>query len=260
MPRYRLTLAYDGTDFSGWQIQAEEVGARTVQGVLEVMLTRLSRGEPVRVTAAGRTDAGVHALGQVVSFDLPRSIEPEALGRALNAMLPADVRVREARLVSPEFCARRRASGKHYRYVLDTGAFQLPGRRGGAAYAPMALDEQAVCAAAELFLGTRDFASLASSGGSVETTVRTITRSCARFEDLAEMPGGRVLTYDVEGSGFLRKMVRSIVGGLIAVGHGTATRAHLNRALAACDRSAWPAPAPARGLTLVRVDYDEGDA
>jgi tRNA pseudouridine38-40 synthase len=257
MPRYRLTLAYDGTDFAGWQVQAEETGARTVQGVLEAALTQLARGVAVRVTASGRTDAGVHALGQVVSFDLPQAMAPEALHRALNATLAADVRVREAAIVAEGFCARRRAWGKHYRYVLDTGTFQLPNRRRAAAFLPMALDEGAVCAAAEIFLGTQDFASLASSGGSVETTVRTITRSSARFEDLPLVPDGRVLTYDVEGSGFLRKMVRSIVGGLIAVGSGKTTRALLERALAAHDRGAWPAPAPARGLTLMRVDWDE---
>jgi len=259
MPRYRLTLAYDGTDFAGWQIQAEELGARTVQGVIEAMLLRLARGEPVRVTAAGRTDAGAHALGQVVVFDLPREVSAADLCHALNAMLPADVRALEARIVAPGFCARRRVRSKLYRYVLDIGPFQLPERRRTAAFAPGTLDEDAVCAAATLFLGTRDFASLASSGGSVETTSRTITRSCARFEALPLVPAGHVLTYEVEGNGFLRKMVRSIVGGLIAVGRGVSTRAALESGLAACDRRAWPAPAPARGLTLVRVDYDDED-
>jgi len=256
MPRYRLTLAYDGTDFAGWQIQAPELGARTVQGVLEAMLERLARGRPVRVTASGRTDAGVHALGQVVSFDLPQELPPADLCHALNAMLPPDIRASDARIAEPGFCARRQVRSKLYRYVLDTGPFQLPTRRRIAAFLPATLDEGDVSAAAALFLGRQDFASLANSGSSVETTARTITRSCVSFEALPLVPRGRTMTYEVEGDGFLRKMVRSMVGGMIAVGRGLSTCATLTSALAACDRRAWPGPAPACGLTLVRVEYD----
>jgi tRNA pseudouridine38-40 synthase len=258
MPRYRLTLAYDGTDFAGWQVQAPELADRTVQGVLETMLQRLARGAVVRVTAAGRTDAGVHALGQVASFDLPHEIPPADLCRALNAMLPPDVRVSDARIAAPGFCARRRVRNKLYRYVLDTGLFQQPARRRAAAFVPVALDEEKVMLAAALFVGTQDFASLASAGGSVETTTRTVIRSVVCFDDLATVPRGRTMTCEVEGDGFLRKMVRSMVGGLIAVGRGVSTCADLERALSARDRRAWPAaPAPACGLTLVRVDYDD---
>jgi tRNA pseudouridine38-40 synthase len=254
--RLALAVEYAGFAFCGFQSQPSRCG---VQDALEAAIGEIA-GHPVGVVAAGRTDAGVHALAQVASFDLPNAWEPGDLQHALNAMLPGDLRVCATAAVSADFCARRRARGKLYRYVLDTGAFQLPGRRRCAAYLDGPLDEQAVRVAAELFLGTRDFASLASAGGSTETTVRTIRRSEAAFEALALVPDGRTLTYEVEGSGFLRKMVRSIVGGLIAVGRGLATRADLERALGACDRRAWPAPAVARGLTLVRVDYaNEGD-
>jgi tRNA pseudouridine38-40 synthase len=249
---YRLTLAYDGTDFRGWQLQRPGSG-RTVQGVLEEALTRLAAGERVRVAGAGRTDAGVHALGQVASFDLPRDLEPDALRRALNGLLPEDVRVREAARAPAGFHARRSAVSKRYRYVLDCGAVPLPQRRRFAGWVARCPDEAAVRAGAALFLGRHDFASLASSGGSVKTTHRTVTRSEVVFDE-----GG--LTYEVEADGFLRKMVRSMVGGLLAVGRGALTPDDLAAALEARDRRAWPAPAPACGLTLVRVDYAGGRA
>jgi tRNA pseudouridine38-40 synthase len=253
MTRYRVTLAYDGTDFEGWQVQREREGSRTVQGVLEAALARLAGDARVAVTGAGRTDAGVHALGQVASFDLPRAMEPAALARALNGMLPPDVRVLEALLAPEGFDARRAARSKLYRYEMDTGPVRLPQRRRGAGYLSGRLDEESVRAAAALFVGRHDFASTASSGGSARTTVRTITRSDARFAD--GMAGARTLVYEVEASGFLRKMVRSLVGGLVAVGRGAAGVDDLRRALEARDRRQWPPPADACGLTLVRVDY-----
>ena len=247
MPLYRITLAYDGTDFLGWQRQARGAG-RTVQGEVETALGRLAGGAPVAVAGAGRTDAGVHALGQVASFDLPREIAPPELQRALNGLLPDDVRVLAAAPAPEGFHARRSARSKLYRYALDCGGVALPQRRRFAASWPHALDADAVRAAAALYVGRHDFASLASSGGSVRTTVRTVSRSEARFEG----PG---LVYEVEADGFLRKMVRSMVGGLIAAGRGALSGPELAERLARRDRRAWPAPAPACGLTLVRVDY-----
>ena len=207
------------------------------------------------VAAAGRTDAGVHALGQVVSFSLERGMEPEALLRALNGMLPNEVRVLEAALVPPSFHARRSARSKLYRYVLDTGAVQLPTRRSQAGHTPWLLDPQRVAEAARLYAGRHDFASLASSGGSVRTTVRTVTRSETAFVAPPTAGLGPTLVYDVEADGFLRKMVRSLVGGLVAVGRGAASVAQLRAALEARDRRLWPPPVEARGLALVRVDY-----
>ena len=252
MPRYRLTLAYDGTDFSGWQRQRAEIG-RTVQGVLEEALAPLAGGRRVAVAGAGRTDAGVHALGQVATFDLGRPLGATELQRALNGLLPEDVRVLEAAAVSLEFHARSSATSKLYRYVLDCGGVPLPQRRRAAGWIPRALDEGGVRAAAALFMGRHDFTSLASAGGSVKTTLREVTRSEVTFNE-------RGLTYEVEAEGFLRKMVRSMVGGLIAVGSGKLAPGDLAAALEARDRRAWPAPAPACGLTLVRVDYAPGRA
>ena len=250
MPLYRLTLAYDGTDLLGWQLQRPGSGP-TVQGVLEEALARLAGGDRVVVAGAGRTDAGVHALGQVASFDLPRDFEPAALRSALNGLLPADVRVLDAARAPAGFHARKSAVSKLYQYVLDCGGVSLPQRRRFASWVPRRPDEVAVQAGAALFLGRRDFASLASSGGSAKTTVRTVTRSEVTFDEQG-------LTYEVAADGFLRKMVRSMVGGLIAVGRGALSPAELEAALEACDRRAWPAPASACGLTLVRVDYSSG--
>jgi tRNA pseudouridine38-40 synthase len=244
---YKVTLAYDGTDFEGWQAQAR---GRTVQAVVEAALGRLSSGAPVRVAGAGRTDAGVHALGQVASFALERDLAPDDLTRALNGLLPEDVRALAAARVDERFHARKSARSKVYRYVLDTGRIQLPTRRRFAAHAPGELDQPAVASAAGLFVGRHDFASLASAGGSVKTTERTVFRSDVAWD-------GYGLVFEVEADGFLRKMVRSMVGGLVAAGRGRATTEELGSALAARDRRAWPAPAEARGLVLVRVAYEE---
>jgi tRNA pseudouridine38-40 synthase len=244
---YRITLAYDGTDFHGWQRQRASVG-RTVQGELEKALARLTGAARVVVEGAGRTDAGVHALGQVASFALEREPAPAELQRSLNGLLPADVRVLAAGCVPEGFHARRAARAKLYSYLLDCGGVPPPQRRRFAGFVPWSLDAPAVHAVAALYLGRRDFAALASSGGSVTTTVRTVTRSEARFE-------GTTLVYEVEADGFLRKMVRSMVGGMIAAGRGASTVDELARALELRDRRAWPAPAPACGLTLVRVVY-----
>jgi tRNA pseudouridine38-40 synthase len=246
MAHYRVTLAYDGTDFLGWQAQSGK--ARTVQGVFEEAVARLGGGERVPVLAASRTDTGVHALGQVAAFDLDRGMDAHALARALNGLLPEDVRVLDCAVAAAGFHPRKSAVSKLYRYVLDTGPTQAPQRRRYAGHVPWMLDETRVRDAAAAYVGRRDFASLASAGGSVKTTVRTVTRSEAVF-------AGRTLTYEVEADGFLRKMVRSLVGGLVAAGRGAWEIDDLRRALARADRRAWPPPAAACGLTLVRVDY-----
>jgi tRNA pseudouridine38-40 synthase len=246
---YRVTLAYDGTEFEGWQSQQGTARrARTVQGTLEDALARLSGGERVAVHGAGRTDAGVHATGQVASFELARDMAPGDLVRAMNGLLPADVRALDAAEAPPAFHARKSALSKLYRYVLDTGAVQLPTRRRLAAHVPFPLDPGRVAAAAALFAGRQDFASLASAGGSARTTIRTVLRSDARFE-------ATTLVYETEADGFLRKMVRSMVGALVAAGRGAVDVEDLRRALAGRDRREWPAPADARGLTLVAVRY-----
>ena len=250
MPHYRVRLAYDGTDFLGWQSQAK---GRTVQGAVEDALRRLSGETRVAVAAAGRTDAGVHALGQVVCFMVDRPWAPEDLVRALNGILPRDARVLDASLARADFHARRSALSKLYRYELDTARIQIPTRQRYAGHAPFALDREAVEEAAALLGGRHDFASLASAGSDVKTTERTVLRSEVRFS-------GDTLVYEVEADGFLRKMVRSMVGGLLAAGRGTRSILSLEEALRARDRKTWPAPAPACGLFLVSVRYPDDDA
>jgi tRNA pseudouridine38-40 synthase len=215
---------------------------------VEAALAHLAGGGRVAVTGAGRTDAGVHAEGQVAAFDLPREMAPEELQRALNGLLPEDVRVVGAARAPDGFHPRRDALSKVYRYVMDTAPVQLPTRRRTAGHVPCRLDPARVHAVAALYLGRRDFASLASAGGSVRTTVRHVVRSEARFE-------GQTLVFETAADGFLRRMVRSMVGGLVAAGRGVLDVGALERALQAGDRRLWPPPAPARGLTLVRVDY-----
>jgi tRNA pseudouridine38-40 synthase len=255
--RFRLTLAYDGTDFEGFQSQARVRPVRTVQGVLEGALGRLGEGERVAVVAAGRTDAGVHALGQVVSFELPREFAPDVLTRALNGLLPADVRVLDTARAPKDFDARRGAVSKLYRYVMDTGEVQVPSRRLYVAHVRGPLAEEPMRAVAALYLGRHDFASVASAGSNVKTSVRTVGRSELRVERGGD--SGPTVVYEVEADGFLRKMVRSLVGGLIAVGRGVTAVEDLRLALEARDRGGWPAPAPAHGLTLVRVDYPSSE-
>jgi tRNA pseudouridine38-40 synthase len=248
MANMRLTLAYDGSDFEGWQAQAGARPARTVQAVLEAALTRLG-GQPVAVAAAGRTDAGVHAIGQVVSFEFALEWPAERVQRALNGLLPPDVRVLAAAHASADFHARRSACAKLYRYELDTGPVQLPTRRSLAAHVPWSLAPEPVARVAALYLGRQDFAALRSTGSSVQTSVRTVLRSEVRWY-------GATLVYEVVADGFLRKMVRSMVGGLIAAGRGQCAPEALSARLAEGDRRRWPAPAAAHGLTLVAVAYD----
>lgn len=248
-----VTLSYDGSEFAGFQAQ-DSTRFRTVQVEVERALAALHDGETLRISGAGRTDQGVHALGQVVSFAATRNWEDGELARALNSVLPRDIRAVGSHAVPETFHARRSATSKRYRYVLDIGPFQHPTRRRYAGWTPFDLDAVSVEAAARIFLGTRDFASLQNAGSDVKTTVRTITLSDVAWTQ--DPAAARVLIYTIEADGFLRRMVRAIVGGLIAAGRGARSVDDLKRGLDACDRRAWPAPpADPSGLYLERADY-----
>jgi len=244
--RFRATVEYDGTEFAGFQVQPD---ARTVQGELEAALARLTGGSRQPVQGAGRTDAGVHAAGQVIAFTYPGALPVEALTDALNGMLPPDVALRDLRPVPAGFNPRYAARYREYRYTIWNGP-RSPLRERATLWVRTSLDVAAMAEAAQAFEGRHDFASLASSGSSVKTTLRTVIRSEVVFDE-----GG--LTYEVEADGFLRKMVRSMVGGLVAAGSGEREPAALAAALAAGDRRLWPPPAAACGLILVRVDYPD---
>jgi tRNA pseudouridine38-40 synthase len=258
----KIVLAYDGTRFVGWQRQAE---GTSIQGLLEEALGRIE-GRPVAVAGSGRTDAGVHALGQVASVRLEHPISTDELLRALNAMLPPDVRVLTVDEAPEGFHARYSAREKTYRYLLASGRVG-PFDSRFAWVVPYALDLAAMAAAAPLLEGEHDFAAFQSTGTGVAHARRRITRSAVAECRLAEMlgqalrpaatgtPGARLFSYEVTADGFLRHMVRAIVGSLVEIGAGRREPSWLGEVLREGARGQAGPTAPACGLFLVRVGY-----
>jgi tRNA pseudouridine38-40 synthase len=239
-------LEYDGTDFAGWQSQAG--GERTVQATLAAALAEIAGG-PVRVVGAGRTDAGVHAEGQVAAATLATRLDAETLARALNAKLPPDVAVRAALLAAHGFDPRREARSKLYRYAVWNGAEPSPLRRRRCPHVREPLDVAAMGKAAADLVGRHDFTSFQAAGSAARSSVRSLSRASVEGET-----GGEV-RFELAGDGFLRHMVRNAVGTLLEVGLGRRAPDSLPALLAARDRSRAGPTAPACGLTLVRVDY-----
>lgn len=237
--RYRARVEYDGTDFSGFQYQP---GHRTVQGELEAALQRLSGGARIRVDAAGRTDTGVHAAGQVIAFTYAGRLSAAALARALDALLPADVSLGSLRRAEPGFRPRSSASRREYRYTVWNGPRSAL-RERYALGVREALDVAAMAEAAAAFVGRHDFSAF---GGRGRQPIRTLHGVRVRRT-------GRTITIDVIGDAFLRQMVRSIVAALLRVGRGEATTADIVAALASRRRAFEGALAPANGLCLRRV-------
>ncbi len=252
----RLTLEYDGARFAGWQVQPD---ARTVQGELERALAELLRA-PVRVAGASRTDAGVHALGQVASFETRATVTPERLQAGLNALLPDDVAVVAVDEAPPGFHARFWATGKHYRYRLLLGRARRPLEAQAAWHVPWALDLAAMQAAGARLVGTHDFASFASRPDGDRDCTRTLFAVDVSRAPTPAAEGARaapdVVHVDVRGDGFLYKMVRTIVGTLCQVGRGRLAPEGMDAVLAARRRRAAGPTAPAHGLFLVRVEHD----
>ena len=245
----RLDLAYDGTEFSGW---ARQPGRRTVCGVLEDTLSMVLR-EDVRLTVAGRTDAGVHATGQVAHVDLPSTVDVAALPKRLARALPADVRVFSTRVVPAEFDARFSAMRRHYEYrVTDAEHGAHPLRRLDTLSWPRPLDLDALTEASELLLGERDFCAFCRRRAGA-TTIRELQRL-----DWARDNEG-VLTAYVSADAFCHSMVRSLVGALLAVGEGRKPPTWPASLLASTERSSQVTVAPPHGLALVRVDYPPDD-
>jgi len=252
----RLILSYDGTDFAGWQVQPDRA---TIQGTLASAIGRLT-GENVLPQGSGRTDAGVHALAQVASVATASAIPTENWGKALNDILPASIRVLEAREVAPEFHARKSAKAKTYRYRIYRGATCPPFLARYVWHYPFPLDEAAMAEAANEVVGEHDFTSFAAvdpervermreSESGEPSNVRTIHSSVLVREE-------NELVYTVRGNGFLHHMVRNLVGTFLLVGKGTLTREDVCRILAARNRSEAGATAPARGLYLMNVEYE----
>ena len=246
--KFRLTIAYDGTAYEGWQVQKIGLG---VQQKVEEALAKLFPSHP-RVHSSSRTDTGVHALGMVAHFDVPRSectMTARKLALAVNAWLPEDVRVLSATRARAEFHARFDATGKQYRYFIWNHPAMNPLARQSAWHVPRPLDLTAMRAAARLFLGQHDFQSFAANPGYAKaTTVRTLTRC-----DLKR--SGQMLTVIIEGDGFLYKMCRGIVGTLVQAGLGKFPPGEIATMLAQRDRRVAGMTAPAHGLVLWKVFY-----
>jgi tRNA pseudouridine38-40 synthase len=239
-------VSYDGTRFVGWQRQA---AGESIQGLLEEALARFE-GAPVTVHGAGRTDAGVHALGQVASVQLTCTHPADTLLRALNASLPPEVRISAVEDAPPGFHARFSARSKTYRYVIHNAPIVSPFERAYVWHVPEPLDVTAMHNAAAALVGTHDFAAFGSAGGETRDTMRTITRSVVEGRD-----ADGTVAYEVTGTGFLRHMVRAIVGTLVEIGRGWRPPSSMAALVAARARADAGATAPAHGLFLVRVDY-----
>lgn len=252
MSCFRITLAYDGTAYAGWQYQPD---VATIQGTVEQALRKIV-GSLARISGSGRTDAGVHAWGQVASFRCDTRLSPEILCRALNAHLPGDIHIRAARQVPDRFHATRDAISKRYVYRIQDGPERDLFARTITWHIPRRLDLAAMQEAARCLVGRHDFRSFEAVGAPRKTSVRTILEL-----SLQRVPRGDLnpLEIAVEADGFLYNMVRNIVGSLVLVGKGEQPPEWLSQVLAAMDRSHAGPTAPALGLTLWCVRYPEDE-
>ena len=248
---FKITLQYDGTDFHGWQRQGE---LRTVQGELTNALSQIDSRQ-VTVHGSGRTDAGVHALGQVASANLQKQITADKLRAAINGNVGKDLRALEVETVSDDFHARYSALEKTYRYRIVNGPVISPFLVRYAHQDARPLDLERMQQAARLFLGEHEWSAFSSAQTDAETKVRTIT-SLNVSETGDEVSHSRMIDITISADGFLRYMVRSIVGTLMAVGRGEMDDGLVGRAISEGERSLVAATAPACGLTLVSVRYE----
>jgi len=244
---YKLVLEYAGTRYAGWQVQP---ALPTVQGEILARLRRLFDDETLLVAGAARTDAGVHARGQVASFSSERFRDPRRLRRALNGLLPDDIAVASVEIVESGFHARRSATGRIYRYQIATGEVLSPFLAPFVHHFRAAIDIEAMRRAAALLLGEHDFSAFRAAGDVSTTPVKTIRRSEVGRE-------GSLAVYTIEGSSFLQHMVRTIAGSLLDVGRGHRPAEWVAETLASRDRSTAGPTLPARGLCLESVLYPQ---
>jgi len=250
VPNYKFVLQYDGTDFHGWQIQAE---LRTVQGELAQALS-LIEGRAVTVHGSGRTDAGVHAEGQVANAVILREISPEKLRAAINANVGSDLRVMDVAIVADEFHSRFSARGKTYVYRILNTQVLSPFWARYTHQESRPLDLEVMKRSSDLFLGEHDWTGFSSAQTEAESKVRTVTR-CAIQERYDDRARARMIEITMSANGFLRYMVRSIAGTLMAVGRGEIDEQTVLAAIETGDRSIVGPTAPANGLTLLEVKY-----
>ena len=248
---FRFLIQYDGTDFHGWQVQEN---SRTIQGELERVIGMIE-GSEVKVVGSGRTDAGVHAEGQVANVHLNRGFTPEKVRAALNGNLWRDIRIMKAERAPDEFHARFSAKQKTYVYRIINAPVMSPLWRRYAHHEHKPLDVAKMNDAARLFLGEHDWSAFSSANTDAETKVREI-RDFVVTSSWDDRAGGALIEFRITANGFLRYMVRSIVGTLIEVGQGVKTSDTIQTAIVSGERSLAGKTAPAQGLTLLRVDYD----
>lgn len=242
--RVRLIVAYDGTNYHGWQIQKNAI---TVEEILQQALCDLLQ-EPIELVGASRTDAGVHARGNVAVFDTHTRIPAEKIAIAVNQRLPEDIRVMQSEEVEEQFHPRYAESEKTYEYHISNVPIQLPTRRLYSYFVYLPLDVEKMLEAAKLFVGEHDFAGFCSAKSQVQTTVRTI------YDCQVEKEGDEICIR-VRGNGFLYNMVRIIAGTLVEVGLGRRKLSTVSQAIEKADRSLAGPTAPPEGLTLIKIEY-----
>ena len=247
MTHYKLTLAYDGTNFAGYQIQPHQ---RTVQGVLQKALGKMAKVDAIHIDGSGRTDSGVHAFGQVVSFDFPIEIPEQAMLRAMNSLMPLDIEILKAEFAPADFHARYSAKGKRYMYRVARGRFTDPFNRLYTGHWPYPLDLAKIEIALNDVVGTHDFTSFAASGGVIVDKVRTIYEATVRDD-----PEHHEVVFEFYGNGFLYNMVRILVATLLEIGSGRRDVHDFLRLYAVKDRQQARGTAPASGLYLKEVYY-----
>jgi len=248
MPRYKATIAYDGTNFNGFQAQPN---GRTVQEELEKTLTKMNNGQTIIVFGSGRTDAGVHAMGQVIHFDYPEDRPLERMRFGLDTQTPEDISVKCVEKVSEDFHARYHVIEKTYQFRVDIGKPRSPFRRFYASYFPYPLDLKKMDRALSDLLGTHDFTSFCASGSSVGDKVRTIYEAKMEVNE-----SGDELLFTFRGDGFLYKMIRILVGTLLKIGNGRMDETAIPAIIAAKDRNLAGPTAHPEGLYLVKVMYE----
>lgn len=241
-----LTIAYDGTNYNGWQRQPNGMG---IQEKIEEACYKIFR-QNLKVIGASRTDTGVHALGQRALIHVDTNIPEDRIPYALNSVLPEDIVIRDAKEVCEDFHPRYSAINKTYYYQILNGRFPIPQYRKISAFISSHLDIDAMHEAAQYFVGTHDFAAFCSTGGSAKTTVRTIYRASVQKE-------GPFVTFKVTGNGFLYNMVRIMTGTLIEIGLGNKEPSDIKQIILSKDRNLAGKTAPPQGLTLVEIQYEE---
>ncbi|MGQ9647054.1 MAG: tRNA pseudouridine(38-40) synthase TruA [Thermodesulfobacteriota bacterium] len=245
MRTIKLLIEYDGTNYQGWQVQQKGV---TIQGVIEEKLARLI-GEPAHLVGSGRTDAGVHALGQVAHFKTKSRLDVQTIQRALNSLLPTDITVRNVEEVDEGFHARRSAKSKVYEYWVLNRPLRSVFQRGTAWHVPQALNLREMKKATRSLIGEHDFSSFQSVGSPKKTAIRRVIQAEWKWSREGH------LRFEIEANGFLKQMVRAIVGTLIEVGKGKITSEGFQRILESKDRQKAGPTAPAHGLFLKEVKY-----